>query len=25
MVSSRFVVNQGDYVLWEQTWEELCR
>jgi len=25
MVSSRFVVNQGDYVLTEQTWTEVCR
>ena len=25
MVSSHFVVNQGDYVLTEQTWTEVCR
>ena len=25
MVSSHFVVDQGDYVLTEQTWEEVCR
>jgi len=25
MVSSRFIVDQGDYVLTEQTWEEVCR
>ena len=25
IVSSRFVVDQGDYVLTEQTWEEVCR
>jgi hypothetical protein len=25
MVSSHFIVDQGTYVLWEQTWEEVCR
>ena len=25
MVSSRFIVDQGEYVLWEQTWTEVCR
>ena len=25
MVSSHFIVDQGSYVLWEQTWEEVCR
>jgi hypothetical protein len=25
MVSSRFIVDQGDYVLTEQTWTEVCR
>ena len=23
--SSHFIVDQGDYVLWEQTWNEVCR
>lgn len=25
MVSSHIIVDQGDYVLWEQTWNEVCR
>ena len=25
MVSSHFIVDQGSYVLWEQTWSEVCR
>ena len=25
MVSSHFIVDQGTYVLWEQTWNEVCR
>jgi hypothetical protein len=25
MVSSHFIVDQGDYVLYEQTWNEVCR
>ena len=25
MVSSHFIVDQGSYVLWDQTWEEVCR
>jgi hypothetical protein len=25
MVSSHFIVDNGDYVLWEQTWNEVCR
>jgi hypothetical protein len=25
MVSSHFVVDQGTYVLWEQSWNEVCR
>src|SRR5262245_50550892 len=25
MVTSRFIVDQGDYVVAEQTWEEVCR
>ena len=24
-VRSRFVVDEGSYVLWEQTWDEACR
>ena len=24
MVSSHFIVDQGSYVLWDQTWEEVC-
>jgi hypothetical protein len=25
MVSSHFIVDQGNYVLWDQTWNEVCR
>ena len=25
MVSSHFIVDEGEYVLWEQTWNEVCR
>ena len=25
MVSSHFIIDQGTYVLWEQTWNEVCR
>jgi len=25
MVTSHFIVDQGDYVLWEQDWAEVCR
>jgi hypothetical protein len=25
MVSSHFIVDEGVYVLWEQTWNEVCR
>ena len=25
MVTSHFIVDQGDYVLWDQTWNEVCR
>jgi len=25
MVSSHFIVDQGEYVLWDQTWNEVCR
>ena len=25
MVSSHFIVDQGTYVLWDQTWNEVCR
>jgi hypothetical protein len=25
MVSSHFVVDDGSYVLWDQTWNEVCR
>lgn len=25
MVSSHFIVDNGEYVLWEQTWSEVCR
>ena len=25
MVSSHFVVDKGSYVLWDQTWNEVCR
>ena len=25
MVSSHFIVDQGEYVLWDQTWKEVCR
>jgi hypothetical protein len=25
MVSSHFIVDEGMYVLWEQTWNEVCR
>ena len=25
MVSSHFIVDQGNYVLWDQTWKEVCR
>lgn len=25
MVSSHFIVDDGNYVLWEQTWNEVCR
>jgi hypothetical protein len=25
MVSSHFIVDDGDYVLWDQTWNEVCR
>jgi len=25
MVSSHIIVDQGDYVLWDQTWNEVCR
>jgi hypothetical protein len=25
MVSSHFIVDQGTYVLWEQSWDEVCR
>lgn len=25
MVSSHFIVDEGEYVLWEQTWKEVCR
>ena len=25
MVSSHFIVEQGRYVLWDQTWNEVCR
>jgi hypothetical protein len=25
MVSSHFVVDEGSYVLWDQTWNEVCR
>ncbi|HSQ32029.1 MAG TPA: hypothetical protein VLN49_19365 [Gemmatimonadaceae bacterium] len=25
MVSSHFIVDDGDYVLWDQTWSEVCR
>ena len=24
MVSSHFIVDQGSYVLWDQTWDEVC-
>lgn len=23
--TNRFIVDQGDYVLWDQTWDEVCR
>jgi len=25
MVSSHFIVDEGSYVLWDQTWNEVCR
>lgn len=25
MVTSHFIIDQGDYVLWDQTWNEVCR
>jgi len=25
MVSSHFIIDQGTYVLWDQTWNEVCR
>ena len=25
MVSSHFIVDHGEYVLWDQTWKEVCR
>ena len=25
MVTSHFIVDQGTYVLWDQTWNEVCR
>jgi hypothetical protein len=25
MVSSHFIVDDGNYVLWDQTWNEVCR
>ena len=25
MVTSHFIVDEGTYVLWEQTWQEVCR
>lgn len=25
MVTSRFILDQGSYVLWEQSWNETCR
>ena len=25
MVTSHFIVDDGNYVLWEQTWNEVCR
>ena len=25
MVSSHFIVDEGEFVLWEQTWNEVCR
>ena len=25
MVTSHFIVDQGNYVLWDQTWNEVCR
>ena len=25
MVSSHIIVDEGDYVLWDQTWNEVCR
>ena len=25
MASSHFIVDQGNYVLWDQTWNEVCR
>jgi hypothetical protein len=25
MVSSHIVVDEGSYVLWDQTWNEVCR
>jgi hypothetical protein len=25
MVGSHFIVDEGNYVLWEQTWNEVCR
>lgn len=25
MVGSHFIVDDGDYVLWDQTWSEVCR
>jgi len=24
-VSSHFIVDQGNYILWDQTWKEVCR
>ena len=25
MVTSHFIVDQGNYVLWDETWNEVCR
>ena len=25
IASSHFIVDQGNYVLWDQTWNEVCR
>jgi hypothetical protein len=25
MVTSHFIVDNGEYVLWDETWNEVCR